>query len=117
MNSSDESVLNTDTIRDHLDERVREGLSPAESAGEEMFMKNKMVDMGLMAKATRREADEIVDRWLEEQVGANGFRTARFLAEQYARFMSEKLPKFDLSSHAIEQLHSARRAWRTQTSG
>lgn len=111
-----ESNIHERAITESLDERVRDGRSRLEAAGEVIFLKNLMVKHGLLSEASRDEIFAIVDGWLssKSQDTISEQRVEQRLAREYADFLK---PRVTLAPDAdpMKMIDAALRDWRRRT--
>ena len=108
-----DSTLNAEAIREHLDERSRSGRSAGEAAGEILFIRDHQVRSGTLSKQSRNEYGEIVDQWISDTSDEESVTVQRGIADLYARFLADTVD-WTFPNDVPAQIDTAWREWRAQ---
>lgn len=103
--------VDENAMRSHLEERLREGRTAYEAAGEVQFLNDTRANSETVSRETHAEMTKVVDEWLVER-GTGG--SDALLATAYTQFLAERV-RFDLNSVPMAMIDNAWTEWRNRT--
>ena len=107
--------VDAEAVRRMLEADKAKGRSSVEAAGIALWLNEQRPRQELSSQETRREAEEVILGWLDDDVGSDTSGSQALVAGQLARFLGEHIRY--RSEPPDLKIEAAIHRWREETGG